>query len=98
LESVSYDVEGLGHEEENQYEPRRLESLRGIRVTQMAVGRSHVLVVSDDGRVLSFGSGCYGKLGHGDQMMREFPAQVECLSHARVKAVFAGGNASFVLA
>ena len=64
----------LGHgDEEDQLEPKVIEALRGTRVVAIAVGRDHSMVQTDKGKVLSFGSGSGGQLGHGDYMDRHEP-------------------------
>jgi len=88
---------GLGIETENQFEPRQAKLSEGVCITHISVGRNHALLLSREGKVFSFGYGFYGKLGHGDQKTRTEPTEVACLLPARAKAVFAGGNASFVL-
>ena len=41
--------------------------LEGIHVTDITVGQSHMIAVSDKGEVYSWGWGEYGKLGHIDE-------------------------------
>lgn len=45
--------------------PRLVESLSGIRIIQVACGRSHTLVCDEEGKVYSFGQNRFGELGQG---------------------------------
>ena len=47
----------LGHGDEvGQLEPKVIDALRGVRVVAIAAGLEHSMVLTDDGKVLSFGS------------------------------------------
>lgn len=48
--------------------PRRVERLVGTHIVQGSVGDWHSLCVAEDGRVFSWGSGEYGRLGMADTM------------------------------
>ena len=57
----------LGHgDEEGLMVPRPVAALQGERVSAIAAGGEHSLVVTTHGQVFSFGSGSFGQLGHGD--------------------------------
>ncbi|CAN8259829.1 unnamed protein product [Cochlearia groenlandica] len=45
------------------WEPRVVEELRNVKVTDIACGSDHSLVLCDDGTLLSSGSNVYGQLG-----------------------------------
>ena len=64
------------------------------RVVCVSAGDIHSLVVVQRGAVFSFGSGGYGKLGHGDEVNRLTPKWVEGLANERVVAVAAGARHS----
>ena len=71
--------------------PRRIASLRGVRVLAIAAGTEHSLVLADGGIVYSFGAGGGGKLGHGDARFQWIPTRVRALPPgARVVAIAAG--------
>ena len=71
--------------------PRRIASLRGVRVISIAAGTEHSLVLADGGVVYSFGAGGGGKLGHGDARFQWIPTRVRALPPgARVVAIAAG--------
>ena len=51
--------------------------LAGVRVVGVAAGGFHSIALAADGRVFTFGSGRYGKLGHGDEENQFTPRVVE---------------------
>jgi hypothetical protein len=72
----------------------------GIRIVQVSAGGglvrvAHSLLLTSTGRVLSFGSGQYGALGHGFSAGKQLPdvlrpQYVEALSNVRCTCVSAG--------
>ena len=46
---------------------------------KVAVGSSHVAMVTMEHAVYTWGSNCFGQLGHGDGSRRDKPTQVEAL-------------------
>ncbi len=97
--SFGWGTDGkLGHgDEKEQYKPKVIEALRGMRVVAIAAGRNHSMVLTDGGAVLSFGGGKSGQLGHGDQENQYVPKVIESLSDVRVAAIAAGMEHSLVL-
>ena len=79
---------------EGQHAPKLIEALRGERVVAMAAGEVHSLVLTEAGRLLSFGQGGCGCLGHGDETDHNLPKLVDTLQGRRVAAVAAGEHAS----
>lgn len=69
----------------------------GETVTEISAGFSHTLVLTEDGKVYSFGDGTDGKLGHGDANDRLVPTQIDELEGIKVIAIEAGTNHSLVL-
>jgi alpha-tubulin suppressor-like RCC1 family protein len=71
------------------------------KAVQVACGRKHVLLLFDSGCVLSWGTGYFGQLGHGDDSSVEEPTLVKALTPpalgCRVSTVCAGGNHSGVV-
>ena len=51
--------------------------LTGVRVVGVAAGGNHSIALAADGRVFTFGSGEYGRLGHGDEENQLSPRVVE---------------------
>ena len=45
----------------------------------IAAGGGHSMVMTDEGEVLSFGEGAYGRLGHGDWVSWREPKVIEGL-------------------
>ena len=82
---------GLGHGDKTQQElPGLVEQLAedGHRVTQVSCGAKHTLALTDDGTVLCWGDGEFGRIGNGKSSAPE-PEVVEELSHLRCKQVCA---------
>ncbi|XP_063236387.1 RCC1 domain-containing protein 1 isoform X2 [Bacillus rossius redtenbacheri] len=63
----------------------------GLRVTDIACGVEHCLLLTDVGRVYSWGTGTRGQLGHGDLESEERPREVSALAGLHVTRVAAGG-------
>ena len=74
-----------------------IEALRGVPVAAIAAGSRHSMVLTHLGRVISFGNGTGGKLGHGDQEDQREPKEIEALRDRRVVAIAAGYDHSMVL-
>ena len=55
------------------------------------------MVLAEDGCVLTFGRGMYGRLGHGDEQNQLVPKVVDALQGVRVCQVAAGESHSMVL-
>ncbi len=74
-----------------------------VTIVQMSCGKKHVLLLSSDGEVYSYGSGMFGRLGHGDEVSFTKPRKVRSVRRAvssdedTVAAVSAGGAHSSVL-
>jgi len=80
------------HKDGRQTTPKLIDALpvRG-RVTAIAAGGYHSLLMSDHGEVYSFGHGGYGQLGHGDRQHQPAPKLIEGLpAYGRVTAIAAG--------
>ena len=98
--SFGYGGSGmLGHgDEQHRSTPTVIASLvaAGRRIAQVSAGDRHSLVLAEDGAVLSFGSGGYGQLGHGDEKSMLIPTPIASLLGLRVNHVSAGSNHSLV--
>ena len=66
-------------------------------VTHLANGTDHVLIVTENGFVYSFGLGTRGQLGHGDLTSRGDPCMIEALAGINVTAVSCGNWHSMAL-
>ncbi|MDR3739852.1 MAG: hypothetical protein P4L40_12635 [Terracidiphilus sp.] len=76
--------------------PLRVAGLGGTRIVQVAAGAEHSVLLSDIGRVLTFGCGRFGRLGLGDESNQPLPRQVDGLRE-RAIGVFAGGEHTHAL-
>jgi alpha-tubulin suppressor-like RCC1 family protein len=93
----------LGHGDTlNQLIPKLIQtsSLKGQKIIQIAVGKTHCLLLSDQGRVFSFGDGSKGQLGHGDfiNQVAPKPIEAEILKNLKIVQVAAGHSLSLLLA
>eukprot|EP00606_Chrysophyceae_sp_TOSAG23-5_P001438 GSChrysophyteH2.ASY1.ANO1.973.1 assembled CDS len=68
------------------------------KAVELACGRKHVLLLFEGGCVMSWGTGYFGQLGHGNDNSLEDPVLISALTPqalgARVTTVAAGGNHS----
>ncbi len=87
----------LGHGNERSYHtPNRVDSLIGQRPKQVSCGGFHTAVVTEDGKVLTFGGGEHGQLGH-DRFNRLMPTLVQALDDVSVSYVTCGWSHSVAL-
>ncbi|XP_034033116.1 probable E3 ubiquitin-protein ligase HERC3 [Thalassophryne amazonica] len=90
----------LGHNSfRNELLPRLVAELWGAKVTKIACGRYHTLVLTDSSRIYSFGCGDQGQLGRGDDTHPSVPLPVYLLQSTsddlRITTIYAGGDCSF---
>ncbi|KAM9351921.1 putative E3 ubiquitin-protein ligase HERC4 [Symphorus nematophorus] len=89
----------LGHNSfSDELRPRLVAELWGAKVTKIACGRHHTLVLTDSKRVYSFGCGEHGQLGHGEESHPSVPLPVQLpqdTADPEIRNIFAGGNCSF---
>ncbi|KAL1503593.1 hypothetical protein AB1Y20_012070 [Prymnesium parvum] len=78
--------------------PTRVLGLGGAQntVTVLASGVRHLLAVTSDGKIYSWGDGSHGRLGHGDQTSVHLPRQISTLKSKRVKTAAAGEEHSVI--
>jgi len=71
----------------------------GVIATQVAVGASHMAVLTDEGEVLTTGAGAYGRCGNLDPIDQLFLEPVELLSSGseKISQVAAGKDFTLVL-
>jgi alpha-tubulin suppressor-like RCC1 family protein len=75
-------------------------NLGGLKITQVAAGREHSLVLAEDGRVLSFGANVYGKTGlatNTGETLVATPIDTTHLGSLQVTQIAAGNDHSLVL-
>lgn len=87
---------GLGSER-NCHAPRLIEDLSGVQPKQIACGGFHTAVVTDHGKVYTFGGGEHGQLGHGDKFNRVVPTLVQALDDEFISQITCGWSHTVVL-
>ena len=88
----------LGHgAERNCHSPRLVESLLGKRPIQIACGGFHSAVVTQDGKMFTFGGGEHGQLGHGDKVNKVKPTYVQALDGIFLRQITCGWSHSVAL-
>jgi RCC1 and BTB domain-containing protein len=82
----------LGHGEEVRWccSPKIIGALRGICICEIGAGRDHSCAITDAGQLFTWGSGLFGKLGHGDVAAQPLPKLVARLDGTMVVRVSAG--------
>ncbi|XP_039221241.1 E3 ISG15--protein ligase HERC5-like [Crotalus tigris] len=80
---------GLG-DTEDRYIPAHVKALEHKKTVFISCGGEHTAVLSKDGLVCTFGSGCYGQLGHNSTCNELFPRLVAELFGAQVTQVACG--------
>jgi E3 ubiquitin-protein ligase HERC1 len=93
-------VNGLGHPGYlTVSRPQLVEALRSEKVVDIAIGAVHALVVTADGRVLSWGRGDFGLLGTGRARDRRLPGPISLArASGPFSRVFAARHHSAALA
>jgi alpha-tubulin suppressor-like RCC1 family protein len=72
-------VLGLGHSE-NRPSPELIASVESVKIASIACGWDHCLAVDEKGKVLSWGSGQNGKLGHSTEENVSIPCYIAAFS------------------
>ncbi|MDO9140563.1 MAG: hypothetical protein Q7U38_09585, partial [Methylobacter sp.] len=76
-------------------QPSQIVVPQNKKIIAIAVGYHHSLLLDDEGKVYSFGSGAYGKLGHNNTDNKAQPTQIAGIEN--IIAISAGGNHSLLL-
>jgi len=88
----------LGHgTERNCHTPRLVESLLGKRPRQIACGGFHTAVITEDGKMLTFGGGEHGQLGHNDRVNKVKPTLVQALEGTFITQISCGWSHTVAL-
>ena len=84
-------LDGAGREVRSSAMAIELRSLRGKAVVGVSCGAAHSVCVLASGRVLSWGCGKYGRLGHGTEGNESQPREIAALEGVRCFGVACGG-------
>ncbi|XP_037497243.1 RCC1 domain-containing protein RUG3, mitochondrial [Jatropha curcas] len=76
------------------WKPKPIPSLEGVRIIQIATGGYHSLALTDEGKVLSWGFGGHGQLGHPSIQNQKTPAVIEALADQHIVYIACGGSSS----
>ncbi|XVF81647.1 hypothetical protein PTKIN_Ptkin15bG0172000 [Pterospermum kingtungense] len=76
------------------WKPKPIPSLESTRIIQIASGGYHSLALTDEGKVLSWGHGGHGQLGHSSIQNQKIPALIDALADKRVVYIACGGSSS----
>lgn len=76
------------------WKPRQISSLEDMRIIQIACGGYHSLALTEGGKVLSWGHGGHGQLGHSSIQNQKVPTMIEALADEFVISIACGGSAS----
>ncbi|KMT09131.1 hypothetical protein BVRB_6g132380 [Beta vulgaris subsp. vulgaris] len=76
------------------WRPRLISSLEEVRIVQIACGGYHSLALTEDGKVLSWGHGGHGQLGHSSIQNQKVPTMIDALVDERVISIACGGSTS----
>ncbi|MCO5608261.1 hypothetical protein L7F22_062467 [Adiantum nelumboides] len=74
----------------SRHKPSILPEVKGMHVAQIACGGFHSAILTVDGRVLTWGRGGDGQLGHGSWQNGITPKVVEALAHLRIGYIACG--------
>jgi alpha-tubulin suppressor-like RCC1 family protein len=78
-----------------------VEVMYPLRCIQVACGRKHILALMEGGFVLSWGTGYFGQLGHGDDSSWDSPKMISALEPSkigsRIVQIACGGSHSGAL-
>ena len=68
-----------------------------LKIAKLACGDAHVIVLTESNQIFTWGSGEYGRLGHGDESDKFMPTEIRFRFNYTFKNVFAGPDCSFIL-
>lgn len=74
-----------------------METLLGKKPLQISCGGFHSAVVTEDGRLYTFGGGEHGQLGHNDRVNKLKPTMVQALEGVFVSQITCGWSHSVAL-
>lgn len=73
--------------------PKMIELLKNYKIVEVSCGESHTAVVTDTGKIFTFGDGRHGKLGQGDECFSNLfkPTLISRFNGFHVTKVSCGG-------
>jgi alpha-tubulin suppressor-like RCC1 family protein len=86
-------VLGQGNNE-GKLSPELVSSIDGVKVSKITCGWDHCLALDVKGKVLSWGSGQNGKLGHGNEENISIPCYIPSLEGLNIVSISAGSEHS----
>ncbi|KAL2643551.1 hypothetical protein R1flu_011138 [Riccia fluitans] len=81
---------GRGNRKDD-WKPKPISSLENTQIIQVACGGYHAAALTGDGKVLTWGHGGHGQLGHGGLESAKEPTVVDSLTDQTVVSVTCGG-------
>ncbi|XP_050413737.1 protein RCC2 [Patella vulgata] len=83
----------------NLWGPHRVKGLTGVKIRSVVTGPTacHCIVITNEGKVLSWGRNEKGQLGHGDTERRDLPTKVEFLDPFNIIDAACGKNHTLFL-
>ena len=87
---------GHGSEHKSSMFPNMVQDLISYDVMKISAGYKHVLALTSDGNVYSWGCGELGRLGHGGQGSEFSPRKITSLQE-KIKEIYAGYDSSFFI-
>ncbi|KAF2302277.1 hypothetical protein GH714_033961 [Hevea brasiliensis] len=76
------------------WKPKPIPSLEDVRIIQIASGGYHSVALTDEGKILSWGFGGHGQLGHPSNQNQKIPVVIDALADQRVVYIACGGSSS----
>ncbi|RNA10655.1 serine threonine- kinase Nek9 [Brachionus plicatilis] len=95
-----YGCLGLGLDHELQvYTPTKIQFFEDnhLIVKSIACGDYHVIALTQDNRVFTWGCGEYGRLGHGDEDDQQQPKEIKFDFKYKFRQIYAGSDYSFLM-
>ena len=78
-------------------QPRIVYNLPSGQTKNIACGSHHILALTADGKVYSWGDGSWGKLGHGSETEEWLPRPIEALECAALSYLRLSHNRSLLI-
>jgi NIMA (never in mitosis gene a)-related kinase 8 len=91
-----YGCLGHGKEHKSSMFPNMVQDLISYDVVKISAGYKHVLALTSDGNVYSWGCGELGRLGHGGQGSEFSPRKITSFRE-KIKEIYAGYDSSFFI-